>query len=299
MQLKTTFLQAVELWLSDRAQPLSTSSTRSYRAEIARLAEFVSSEGGTNYVNTLSQEQWRAYLKSLANGGPTLAARRRRSLALGSWTQARRITANFLRWAHFKQHIDWLPDPSFKTSKLRSPLVNRVLDSPRKVTGNIKTALFEPLPLDMSLNDLRAHLVLNLAYWCGLSSSEIARLKVGDVRIRAGALKILSSQNEAILPEASVRITKLWRSYAAARVKFNGDFCDDSALICDLRSNRPIREWSIWSIIRAWSSRKDAPLTSRALRKDYLAAQAEETISKLVHIASYSRCHYVDYLAAH
>ncbi len=298
MQSSLTYAEAVELWLVVRRVPLSAASERAYRGEVGRLAAYAASVLKSLHAGELSENEWLEYLRSMKFDRSSILPRRSVTLSPSSLDQARRITASFLRWLHDQGVLSWTPDRVVArgTSRARSPIVLVPLANRPEAACEFRAALSGNLPASPSLKELRAHLVLNFAYWGGLTTSEIAQLKVSNLRVLPGQrgldIRLESPQSPPAQPH---HVAKLWRKYLAVRTEIAGHLNPERPAIVGLRTSEPLSSWAVWAIMKEWEESFGRRLTSSSLRRDYLDTRTGVARQELQRISDYTRCTYVDY----
>lgn len=300
MQSQLTYAEAVELWLEDRRGSLSEASERAYRGEVGRLAAFAASSLASLRVDELSEAGWLDYLAAMSRDRSSISPRRSDILASGSLDQARRITAIFLRWLQEHGVISWVPRraPAKGSCKARSPIVQPLSENKPARAREFTDALSGNAAVLSSMKELRANLVLNFAYWGGLTASEISQLKVGNVQVlpRKRGLQVEIDTSHS-LPLQPPHVADLWRKYLAARAELEGNPPASGPAIARLRASGPVSSWAVWAILKDWEKSFGGTLTSRTIRREYLDARLDPARQELERVAHYMRCTHIDYVS--
>ncbi len=229
---------------------------------------------------------------------------REKPLSASSVSQAIRITTAFLRWARDEELLQWAPKAVRGTSmqvtspsNLRSPLVDLSADV-EPMHPALESILTKRPPNDATLDELRAHLAVGLAYWAGLRSSEIAALRVVHLINRGRALELCQlSPNTSIVVSGSVAET--WEQYRARREAAGERITKRSPVIAALGSNTPISSWSVWALIAqhvkniTGLKRHHSP---QSLRRSRVVAMGSEVAAEINDLAIYARRSCVDFV---
>lgn len=121
------------------------------------------------------------------------------------------------------------------------------------------------------MKELRAHLVLNLTYWGGLTASEIAQLRVENLRVLSRQRELQIHTDAFRSPPLQPRhVAVLWQRYLAARHEVQRHVPASAPVIAGLRAGDAISSWAVWAILKDWEKSFGARLTPRTLRRDYL-----------------------------
>jgi len=192
-------------WLN--RSEISPHTTRAYRAETQRFAEFLKTRGRS--VATLDAPTLRAFWRDSER---SLTGDRQR--AAGSVTQTRRIVGAFVRWC-----VDHRYAPVGALAAIREA-AHRATRSKRE------PQLREAPPASRQLKRLltrapstRGEAAVVMGFWVGASPQEVARVRASDLNAASGMLTVRSrdsSAHEVPLPRPIARaLHKLLRASPA------------------------------------------------------------------------------------
>lgn len=293
-------------WICKRDVPLSKSTERAYRGEVDRLAQFFAVKHGGLMLSEFNEAHWVDYIDEIRGIRSHVVTCRKKPLAPASVEQAIRISAAFLRWARDDGLLSWAPKAkkmyttsSSEVQRLRWSLVSFPVEV-APVHPDLHAALNNPLDMEADLRLLRAHLVILLAYWGGLGSSEIAALRCGDLLVDAGALRLRhprSNSPEEIKGDA----VNTWLRYLAVRAERDVLLTRKSPAIARLGSDDPISSWSVWVLIAQFVARvtgQEQHHSAQSLRRLRIRQMASDLEPSIGALAQYSRRNRVDFTVA-
>jgi integrase/recombinase XerD len=212
---------------------LSRATLESYSSDLVRYADFLDQNGRT----TVSAEDTALILKHLIN---------LRSAGLGTRSRARHLVAirGFYRFltrekilALDPSRLVDLPKTTLKLPDVLSiPDVQRLLNTPHG-----------PKP-----SGVRDAAMLELIYAAGLRVSELVTLKLQDVQLEAGFVRVIGKgAKERIVPIGQ---------YAREKVRFYLDHARDrllkirpSAYLFIARGGRPMTRQGFWKLLRQYA----------------------------------------------
>ena len=221
------------VWLEDG---LGEKTRQAYRSDLARLAEWLEARPGAPLLVNVRREDLLAWMsRGLADGLKTSTAARRLS-------GIRRFYRFLLREGVIAE------DP---TLRIDSPRLPRKL--PDSLTeAEIDALLAEPdpaLPIE-----LRDKAMLDILYGCGLRVSELTGLRVDQVNLRQGVVRIMGKGGkERLVPLGEEAVDWLIRYVKEARPELlKGRSCD--ALFPGNRPEAMTRQ-TFWHRIRHYAQR--------------------------------------------
>ncbi len=298
-----SFADASVAWICRRKPRLCASTERAYKGEIDRLAQFFAMKYGGLTLQEFEETHWLDYLREVRGVRKHVVTRKNKSLTPNSAIQAARISAAFLRWARDQGLLAWTPTSNQATSvvtatslRRRRPLVDLSL-VPEPMNPAMAVLLHQPPAANAALGDLRAQLVVCLAYWGGLRSSDIAALRNGHISIDGANVKI---RHPRLGGTVTLRgnVAASWTQYRSARENAGGRLKKTSPVISALGSNEPITAWSIWALITKYTeSVTGTPKhhSPQALRRARIATLGASYAAGIREVASFTRLAHVDF----
>lgn len=261
---KTIAAACIE-WLGSNSN-LSAITRTNYNGEVDRFGQYLAAKFGLMDVRELQAEHWQKYLSAMRKTRKQIANRRSHVLKASSAIQAMRITRQFLIWCASQGLIAWWPprvampveDVEVKKQSLELP------DSVRlALTGKV---------LINSLEDARAVLAINLAYWGALELGNLTRLKVAHLSLTPTPMLLSATDGREVhLPG---HLPRLWNQYRRLRERDDVELSNTSPLISHLNTEAPVRPWAIWSMVKDWQNRNQVAkhVSPQELRARFIAS---------------------------
>ena len=196
-----TFIDAI--WLEEG---LSNNTLAAYRRDLTMYAQWLQAEQGRGIETTTEPDLQSYFAARIAQGAATAAqgAAASGKKDLGKATSSnRRLTVlkRYFRWALRERHIT--ADPTLKLLAAKQAL--RV---PKTMTESQVEALLDAPDTDTPLG-LRDRTMLELMYASGLRVSELVTLKVFNLSMTEGVLRVIGKGNkERLVPFGEV--ARLW-----------------------------------------------------------------------------------------
>jgi site-specific recombinase XerD len=271
---------------------------RAYRGEVDRLSQFFAVKHGLVDLGEFAQEHWVDYLEELRKVRKHVVTSRKASLSPSSTSQAIRILRAFLRWARDEGLLSWVPREEHSAvmsgASLRAPLVNLAL--PEGIHPAIVELLSEMPPTDIPLEDLRARIAIGMAYWVGLKTSEIAALRVSNLKPGRSSFEVRHPEDNSKSVAPPI-LAACWMRYRSLREGDGKTLTARSPVIAAVGTDDPVSAWTIWSTI----GRKLAALTgaqgqsAQSLRRCRMLEMSQSYAADLERLAVYARRTTVDF----
>ncbi len=224
-----------QVWLQDGLAPTSLAS---YRRDLAAWAKWLEQEGRA--LLSAQRGDVEGFLASqfTAKAKATSIARRLSSL--------RRFYALQLQQGTLSA------DP---TARVRSPKLPRRL--PKNVSEKEVEALLAAPDVDSTLG-LRDRAMLETLYATGLRVSELTGLKIAQVSLDMGVVRVLGKgQKERLVPLGEEAIAWIKRYLADARVPLAGDGKSDALFVTARRG--PLTRQGFWVLIKRYGRKAGIP----------------------------------------
>ena len=262
-----SFDQIAELWLSDTK--VSDLTRRSYQSELKRFAKWCTANDISP--RRLTASSVGVFARQLSSNRASLLQPLgvSKPLQSSSLNQARRIVGAWLRWAAAHGYVapelsipvDW---PSVNRSSPASQPVRKA--ALRRAVGQSQVRHAT------QVLQARNRVVAQLAFWLGLTPTQIAALKHKDFRIRAATL-LVRVPDRGTGVSGSWRVTPpslqlAWKAYEQARGP--AQFA-----VTDSTGSRPVSAITIARIIGRVTKSTTAggeatPLNARRLRQAFM-----------------------------
>lgn len=163
-------------------------------------------------------------------------------LSLRSQSQLLSVVKNFSRYLAEKEYLVHDPGEKIKLPKKPRTLPKVILDS-----GELKKLMAAP---DMRTDrGYRNRIILELLYDCGIRRAEVARIKLADLDLENGFIKIHGKGNKERVVPVSDRVCNLVKSYIAMirRTFLQGK--DEGDLVLN-RWGGKMNEIGIWAVVK-------------------------------------------------
>jgi integrase/recombinase XerD len=227
-----------QVWLQDGLAPASLAS---YRRDLVGWAAWLDAHGtplltaGRDDVESFLADQYRAKAKS------TSIARRLSSLR------------RFYRFQVQQARID--VDP---TLRIRAPKLPRRL--PKNLTEAQVEALLEA-PDANALLGLRDRAMLETLYATGLRVSELTGLKLAQLSLDMGVVRVLGKgSKERLVPLGEESVAWLARYLASGRPELLGDGKSDAVFVTARRG--PLTRQAFWALVKRYAVKAGIPAAS-------------------------------------
>jgi site-specific recombinase XerD len=301
-----SFEDATLAWVSNREPRLSASTERAYRGEVDRLAQFFAVKHGGFALGDFTKVHWEDYLHELQNVRKHVVTCRKKPLAPNSALQAMRISAAFLRWARDQGLLTWAPTANHATNAAKLPRVERrsaLVDlsrAPDSMHPALEAILRNPPAADAGLNELRAQLVVCLAYWAGLRSGDIAALRIADMSIDGTTVKVCHPRLRSVVTIQG-NVAVILKKYLFVREEAGEAVNQRSPIIAALDSNKSISTWSVWALIAQHIENVTGiprHHSAQSLRRTRVATMGARYVDGINELASYTHRTSVDFYTA-
>ena len=219
------------LWIE---KGLSKNTLDAYTSDLLQISKWLKNNSKDFFV--CDREDLNLYLASKMDTGDTSSSILR---CLSS-------IKGFFSWLHFNNYIKTNP-----TELLESPKVRRIL--PKNLSeADIEKLLNSPdIATDQGIRDKT---ILELLYATGLRISELTNLKVDQINLDKGIIRVMGKGNkERIVPVGSSALSWLNIYMNKARSKFSLDK-NNSFVLLNSRGG-PISRKSCWTLIRNYAKR--------------------------------------------
>ncbi|MBL7738900.1 MAG: tyrosine-type recombinase/integrase [Chitinophagaceae bacterium] len=245
-----TFTSAIVNFLSHcrHEKGLSTKTLKAYETDLVQFARFLR---GTYMVASISKNELRSYLTSVSSYKPKTIKRKIASLkAIFNYLEFEDvILVNPFRKMRIK-----IREPKTLCSVLDFTEVKKIFKSGYKFTNEKK------VKSNFSyLNSLRNIVIIELLFATGARVSEIAGLKVDDINLTTGFVKITGKGNrERVVQICNDETLTILRSYYTA---FKEKIDNNNGFFLINRFNRGLTDQSIRQIVKQIS--KNAGISKR------------------------------------
>jgi len=189
-------------------------------------------------------------------------------------TVARRIAAVRSLFRYLKEQGVVQEDPC---DGLRHP--GPLASPPRVLSEEEVQHLLHQTTLDSSPKGLRDRAMLEVLLTTGIRVSQLIALRMGDVDMASGTLRLLDGQEERVLLMAAQAIQSLQDYLERGRIQFLRDFSTPALFVN--YNGRPLSRQGVWLIIKQYVKRANIPgnVTTRTLRHSFAHHQLAEGIS--------------------
>ncbi|NOZ05049.1 MAG: tyrosine-type recombinase/integrase [Chloroflexi bacterium] len=194
--------------------------------------------------------------------------------ALKPSTVARRVVAIRSFFQYLKEQGVVEEDPC---DELRHP--GPPISPPRVLSEEEVQQLLHQTTLNSSPKGLRDRAMLEVLLATGMRVSQLTALKMGDVDIASGTLRLLDGQEERILLMSAQAIQALRDYLERGRIQFLRDL-STAALFVNYNGRRLSRQ-GVWLIIKQYVKKANIPgnVTTRTLRHSFAHHQLAEGVS--------------------
>jgi integrase/recombinase XerD len=209
---------------------LAENSLHAYRRDLEDLERYLARHGST--LARASAEQFRAYLQDQSRRGQSTR------------TVARRLAAvrAFLRFLQTQGR-----DTSATLQQLERPKPERSLP---KVLSRAQVNQLIAAPDPQSGMFARDVAILELLYASGLRASELCDLKLRDVNLQVGCVRVLGKgMKERVVPLGQAALEACTRYLAECRTKLNRRASDRMFLS---RTGRPLERVALWMLVEKY-----------------------------------------------
>jgi integrase/recombinase XerD len=222
-------LRAFLLYLASE-RGLAPNSLDAYRRDLQDLERFLTHQKLT--LLTAGADDFRAYLQSQSRQGQSTR------------TVARRLAAirSLLRYLSGEGH-----DVSHILQQLERPKPEQALP---KVLSRAQVNQLIAAPDPKSMLFSRDVAILELLYACGLRATELCTLKLRDLNLQVGCVRVLGKgMKERIVPMGQAAIEAAQRYLAECRPRLAKDHSD---LVFLSRSGKPLERVALWMLIERY-----------------------------------------------
>jgi len=286
-----TLTSACVSWITSQPH-LSPATCTSYRGEVDRLIQFLTSRFALRHTGQLAAPHWQAYLLELHRPRECIGSRRKDLLSSSSIRQADRICRSFLVWCMRQGFTKWCPPRGSSEIQEASPAER---ETPR-LCAELPSSVSEAIrgrSAATSMEDLRAILALNLIYWGALEPAQLVLLKA-DQWTPMGGLSIErgSAARSVVIPR---HVNRIWSQYRKMREdRYERPLNSSSPVLSRLSQDYPVLPWAVWSIVKNWQEKNGVqqPITPRLLRASFIHsvqhAESTEVSALATHIGAVS-----------
>lgn len=163
-------------------------------------------------------------------------------LSLRSQSQLLSVVKSFSRYLSEKEYLVHDPGEKIRLPKKPRNLPKVILDS-----GELKKLMAAP---DMRTDrGYRNRIILELLYDCGIRRAEVARIKLADLDLESGFIKIHGKGNKERVVPVSDRVCNLVKSYIAMIRPTFLQGKDEGDLILN-RWGGKMNEIGIWAVVK-------------------------------------------------
>jgi integrase/recombinase XerD len=225
-------LRAFLLYLASE-RGLAPNSLDAYRRDLTDLERFLQQRRLA--FTTASADDFRAYLQSQSREGQSTR------------TVARRLAAirSLLRYLIGQGH-----DVSGILQQLERPKPERALP---KVLSRAQVNQLIAAPDPRSMLFSRDVAILELLYACGLRATELCTLKLRDVNLQVGCVRVLGKgMKERIVPMGLAAVEALARYLSDCRPRLAKDHSD---LVFLSRTGKPLDRIALWMLVERFGRR--------------------------------------------
>jgi integrase/recombinase XerD len=218
-----------------------------YERDLAQFAEYLESEDAT--LATAAQSHVASFLEHLRDHG------------VESRSAARKLSClrGFYRWLLLDRRIRHDPTVNLESLSTWKVLPKSLAES--EVASMMERAATTANHPQADATDLRDRAILELLYAGGLRVSELANIRVEDLSLDEGRIRLLGKgDKERVVPLGEPALRALAAYLAARRLKWSGK-PGESWLFVSARGARLTRQW-IWRIVKA----SDAAASPHKLR---------------------------------
>ncbi|MBI9066462.1 MAG: tyrosine-type recombinase/integrase [Salinivirgaceae bacterium] len=206
----------------------SKHTIRSYKSDLEQFVEFVYAEDIQFNPLTIDHHIIRKWIIHLMESGTSARSVNRKITTLKS----------FFRFLLREGHIDCLP-----TDKVVLPKMSKNL--PYFLSKKSMDQLFDQISFTNDFEGVRDRSILLLFYCTGMRQSELTNLKIGDIDLNAGSLKVLGKRNKERLIPFGIELKEQIITYINIRETLN---CDHNWLIVTNEGN-PIYDRLVYTIV--------------------------------------------------
>lgn len=211
----------------------SNHTIRSYKSDLEQFVDFIYSFEDSFNPLTIDHQIIRKWIIFLMESGNTARSVNRKITTLKS----------FFKFLMREGHIQSLP-----TDKVIAPKMNKPL--PYFVSKEAMDMLFDQMVFAPDFEGVRDRTILLLFYATGMRQSELVGLKLQDVDIKYGNLKVLGKRNKERLIPFGVELKKQLETYIAARSVLH---CDHNWLLVKA-DGKPIYSRMVYTIVNKYLS---------------------------------------------
>ncbi len=189
-------------------------------------------------------------------------------------TVARRVTVVRLFFRYLKEQGVVQEDPC---DDLRHP--GPQTSPPRFLSEEELQRLLHQTTLDSSPKGLRDRAILEVLLTTGMRVSQLISLRMGDVDIASGTLRLLDGQQERVLLMSAQAIQSLRDYLERGRIHFLRDQSVPALFVN--YSGRSLSRQGVWLIIKRYVKKANIPgdVTTRTLRHSFAHHQLAEGVS--------------------
>jgi integrase/recombinase XerD len=221
-------------------QGLASNTLQAYSRDLARLGEFLESEGVASW-----RDLTRSHLSGFAH------AMERAGLSARSRARSLAAVRCLLRFAARERKLAGDPVQGLANPKLPLRL-------PRVLAEDETRRLIEAAP-DSALG-LRDAAMLEVLYGAGLRVSELVGLPLAALDARSGLLRVLGKgQKERVVPIGEAALAALRRYLSAGRPALMGEHTDSSFAVFITRRGGPMTRQNFFTRLRSLARRAGIP----------------------------------------
>ena len=232
--------EIVEVFLRDMLldEALAAGTLKAFRYDLQALQTWL----GTRQLIDCSVTDLTSYVRVLFDRGLKATSMRRAILTI----------RRFFRWAYTANHVIRNPAERLAVPKPGSPL-------PKALSRPLSTQLMDG-PAELPLRErLRNQAILELAYGSGLRANEICLLRMVNVNLNDGAVKVLGKgSKERVVPlgEQSIDAVTRWLEVARPQYLKNRKSVDS---VFVNRLGQALTPNSLWRIVKQMARLKGIP----------------------------------------
>jgi integrase/recombinase XerD len=209
---------------------LSPRTVEAYRQDLEALRRFLVRKAGGHPPSEASEEDLEAWLSS------------ERAFGLSASTRARRLAAARALFRYLREEGSRQDDPA---SGVRGPRRRRPLP---RVLGSEEVERLLAAPDPRKPRGLRDRAMLEILYACGLRVSELVSLRIGQVELRRGLVRVRGKGGrERLVPLGSKAAEALEVYLQSGRGALTRGRSD---VVFPGRAGRPLTRQAFWALIR-------------------------------------------------
>lgn len=228
---------------------LSVNTVESYRFDLKRFQIFLSSRGKN--LLTLTRSDIFDFIEILRNEGYAMSS-------IGRFISSIKGLCKYLVMEDIIKE-----DPS---ENLQAPKKWEKL--PKSLSISEIVSLLELNVSNKSdLNALRNHVMLELLYSSGLRVSELISLKIEDVNLESGFLRVFGKGSKERIVPMNIRAVKGIKSYLARRTEILGK--KRSPYLFVTKRGRPMTRQRFWQLMKEFGRKLNIDLSPHTMRHSF------------------------------